>query len=86
MKKYKPIACQLHDHIEHFATLRKVVEINYINDNGEKLLIQSVIKDWINTGEGEFIVIKDNDIRIRFDYILAIDNVDFQSFDSCNIN
>jgi transcriptional antiterminator Rof (Rho-off) len=85
MKEYQPIACQLHDHIEHFATLRKVVDIHYLDDLGKKQFIKSVIKDWINTGYGEFMVLQEKGIKIRFDNILSIDHVDFQSLDNCDI-
>ncbi len=85
MKEYKAIACQLHDHIEHFATLRKLVDIHYLDDFGKRQFIKSVIKDWINIGNGEFVVLKEKEIKIRFDYIISIDNVDFQSFDTCAI-
>lgn len=86
MKKYTPIACQLHDQIEHFATLRKAVDIHYENESGEPEFIQSTIKDWINDGEGEYLIIDKNDTKIRFDRIISIENIEFGSFDSCKIS
>ena len=82
MKEYKPIACQLHDHIEHFATLKKVVVINYLDQLGLQQNIQTIIKNWINTGKGEYIILKENELKIRLDQIVSIDTINFLSFNS----
>jgi len=86
MKEYKPIACHLHDHIEHFATLRKVVNIQYVDSENNTKNIKSIIKDWVNNGNGEFIVLKESDLNIRFDNIVSIDKIDFLSSNVCNLN
>ena len=85
MKTYKPIACHLHDHIEHFATLRKKVMIQYLDNQGSEQSVESIIVDWVNTGEGEYVVLKDNNMRIRFDFLLRVGEIDFRDADSCSV-
>lgn len=71
-KKYVPIDCGYVDIIEHFATLRKPVEIIYLLDNIE-VKLKAVIKTWENTGEAEYMILK-NGLRIRLDHIVSVDS------------
>ncbi|MBT8233902.1 MAG: hypothetical protein HKO66_12935 [Saprospiraceae bacterium] len=83
MEKYKPIACHLHDHIEHFATLRKPVSLSFLNKDGRPQTTITVIKDWVNEDGEEFLLTKE--YKIRFDHILSIDNVCFKDSETCKI-
>ena len=72
MKEYKPISCSFVDLIEHYATLKKPVEIVYDND-GHTVKLISIIKTWDNDGQAEYMLLEDNSEKIRLDKIISID-------------
>lgn len=83
MKDYVPINCELVDYIEHFSTLRREVMILF-GENEKEHKVQAVIKDWVNENGIEYMILSDG-IKIRFDNILRIENIDFRSKTSCRI-
>jgi len=77
MQPYKAISCELVDHIEHFATLKQQVNINYFNDVTKQTeTIKTQIITWQNKGNGEYILLA-NGLWLRMDKINKINNVIF---------
>jgi Rho-binding antiterminator len=74
LNPYKPISCQFHDLIEHFATLKQRVKIAFVD--GENVIQETddIIKNWVNNGDGEFLVLTGYQEAIRLDRIISIDN------------
>lgn len=85
LKKYQPINCDLVDHIEHFATLKKEVAMAYLQNDGQSALINAVIVNWVNIGGEEFVVLNTS-LKVRFDKILKIDQIDFVESKSCQVD
>ena len=74
MSDYTPIACELHDRLESFATLRHVVRIEYVDDNGDVRAAEDRITDvfardgaeYLSTGSG---------LEIRLDRLETVDGI-----------
>lgn len=81
---YIPIDCSFYDNLEAFATTRQAVEINYLDENYEKIIHQKIkIKDLETKNGEEFMsceVIENGEltnekIKIRLDRLLDIDGI-----------
>ena len=78
MKTYKPIACELVDHIEHIATLKTKVTIVFLRDEEEVKLNECRIKSWENRAGVEWLILEDN-LQIRLDELIRINDLDFKN-------
>jgi len=75
MRPYKPVSCDFVDIIEHYATLRTVVNVTYrVNDKSQRT-VSSRILTWENKEGVEYIVLKENHLNIRMDDIVKINDV-----------
>lgn len=81
---YIPIDCSFYDNLEAFATTQQAVEINYLDENYEKIIHQKIkIKDLETKNGEEFMsceVIENGEltnekIKIRLDRLLDIDGI-----------
>ena len=84
-KPYIPINCAFHDYLEHFATLRQLVTIVYIDEKSLKKVVinQAMIVDLTGGRNGEFSHVKfpgGNKI-IRNDYLISVGDVKASDFD-----
>lgn len=71
MEKYHPISCSFVDHIEHFATKRALVFIEYLNSDSRTLYVVDQIKDWRNKAGVEYVILKSG-LEIRMDYLKSV--------------
>jgi Rho-binding antiterminator len=71
-QKYVPIACSFHDVLLDRATRRQPVEIVYRNVDGQERTTTSIIKD-VFTEAGEEFMLLDNEIQIRLDFLVRVD-------------
>lgn len=69
---YRPIACDYVDLVEHYATLRKEIEIVYKNKVGEEVVQHDVVLTWENDGQAEYLITLQG-TRIRLDHIVSLD-------------
>ena len=82
MKNYQPIDCNLYDYIEHFATLRQVVRINYESVHGTSIVLLARITDTHTTTQKEEFLLLDNGSSIRLDRLIQLDQILF-NFGTC---
>jgi Rho-binding antiterminator len=73
---YRPISCDIYDHIEIFAMRKKVVEIEYRDEADQVHQINTRILDTKVANKEEFIVLE-NGQYIRMDYLVRIEDVYF---------
>lgn len=73
-KPYKPVACDLIDQIEIWATYKKPVTIKYKDSEGKVKEITTLLKTWENDGSGEFLV-AEGGLRVRLDEVLGIEGL-----------
>lgn len=85
MKEYKAINCSYYDYIEHFAVLRQVVHIQYLNDSDESSSIKSIILDTKNDGHAEYMIVKNLDQPIRLDRIISIEDKVLADYSNCKL-
>lgn len=69
---YRPISCSFHDILEANATLRKNIEICYLDEQGERVQLHQVITDIYSKDKVEFIKLQ-NGQSIRLDYLITVD-------------
>lgn len=67
---YRPIACDFHDRLEAFATLRRRVRLSL---RGEAASAEGLISDLYTTADKQEFLRLDNGAEIRLDRILAVD-------------
>lgn len=72
MKTYKAISCTYYDYVEHYATLRQVVDILYKDEADKIQSIKSIILDTKNDGNAEYMIVKDVEQPIRLDKLISI--------------
>jgi Rho-binding antiterminator len=70
--KYTPIDCNFYDTLEANAVLRKVVEIEYLDDSGNELQVNSRIVDLFIKEKVEFMKLEIG-LEIRLDYLKSVD-------------
>lgn len=78
---YQPISCDYVDIIEHLATIRKEVEVKYLDESGDSVIQNDILVTWENDGKAEFLITKTGS-RIRLDHIISLDGKMRQN-DSC---
>jgi Rho-binding antiterminator len=73
MEVYKPINCNFHSRLEHFATLGSFCKIQFYTDINEFITVQAIIKNlYTNVGE-EFMELSTGEV-IRLDRIVRVNN------------
>ena len=70
-RPYSPISCDYVDYIEHLATLRQVVDIEYMHDGQPAIGREDIIKTWENESGVEYLYSRKG-LKIRMDDIIAI--------------
>lgn len=70
-KPYRPISCDYVDYIEHLATLKKEVSIQYEEAQGTFCKEGDVLITWKNESGIEYLYTKSG-LKIRLDHIVAI--------------
>ncbi|MGK0388608.1 MAG: Rho-binding antiterminator [Maribacter sp.] len=83
MKEYKAISCTYYDYIEHYATLRQMVNIQYKDEANQLQSIQSIILDTKNNGKAEYIIVKDMEQPIRLDNLVSIEDKKLADYWEC---
>lgn len=68
---YQPISCDYVDYIEHLATFKQEVAINYMDNLKIRTSSKDVLLTWKNEGDGEYLYTK-NKLKIRLDHIVSI--------------
>ena len=68
---YRPLDCSLHDRIEDLATRRRVVPIRFTDDDGPRV-IDDTLADWFVRDGAEFLRTASG-LEIRLDRIVEID-------------
>lgn len=76
MTDYIPINCNLHDHLEACATLRKRCEIIYQQADGRRIETVDIIADIYTRNKEEFAVLGAGEI-IRLDALIEVDELSF---------
>ncbi|MEX2570905.1 MAG: hypothetical protein WD737_06335 [Gemmatimonadota bacterium] len=69
---YIPISCSIHDELLAAATLRRMAEIVYRSDTGDKVTARAKIEDVFARAGAEFLRLGDGS-RIRLDRLLTVD-------------
>jgi len=72
MEVYKPISCSFHDYLEHYATKKSYIGIQYFDDIHAFRNVSAIITD-LQTVNGEEFMLLNTGHRIRFDQIISID-------------
>lgn len=70
--KYQPINCSYYDELEAIATLRKMVEVEYY-DNNLPVKVNNVGINDLFTKESEEFVVLTNGLTIRLDRLIQVD-------------
>lgn len=73
MNDYSPISCTFHDYIEHFITLRKNVDVKFLEYNSEKQVSSKILETYTSPTKEEFMILEDYPIEIRLDKVISID-------------
>lgn len=86
-QKYIPIDCNFYDNLEAFATTQKIVELNYLDENYDKIIHQKIkVKDLETKNKEEFMTfevveelenreVNKQKIKIRLDRLLDINGI-----------
>jgi len=69
--KYKPINCNYYDVLEGYATMRRELNIEYLNDKEELVIEQTRIVDFQTKNKEEFAVLASDKV-IRLDRIQKV--------------
>lgn len=87
-KAYVPINCELHDYLEHFATLGQSIDIVYSDEftRSCEMIKDAVIFDLTGGRNGEFTHIRfpGGERKIRNDYLISINEVKCVDFKEGN--
>ncbi len=81
MTDYIPLNCNLHDHLEALATLRKQCQIVYRQDDNQCTETRDMIVDIYTKNKEEFVVLRAGEV-IRLDALIKVDGISFIGFDS----
>lgn len=80
MTDYIPLNCNLHDHLEALATLRKQCRIVYQQADGRRTETIDIIADVYTRNKEEFVVLGAGEV-IRLDALIEVDGLPFIEFD-----
>ncbi len=83
-KPYKAIDCAFHDELEAAAIRRKKCSIHFLNQSDRKERYEGRILDFYIKDKIEYMVLED-DLVIRLDQIISLDNKINPSESSCGI-
>lgn len=75
-QKYSRVNCKLVDWVEHYATKKQVIDIEYMDDNGHEQKRTTIIKSWINKDEAEYLIAGPDQLEIRLDRIKKLGRID----------
>lgn len=73
MNSYSPINCSFYDLIEHYAVLRKVIDIEFLDPEGGNRLLHTRILDTRHGEDGEYVLLEAEKILVRMDQLIALD-------------
>lgn len=71
INSYTPIDCGFHDELLTLATLQKVCDIVYKNEDKNTVSTSNKIQDVFSKGKEEFLQLA-NGVTIRLDYIISV--------------
>ena len=72
---YKPISCEFHDILEATATTRKVVDLQFVDDEGTLQSRSARIVDVYSRDAAEYISLSSGE-TVRLDRLRAVDRVE----------
>lgn len=78
---YHPINCEFHDVLESNATLRRMVEIRYLDEQGAPQVRQARIVDLPSEGGIEYLQL-DSGERIRLDRLQSVGGQQLADYDA----
>lgn len=84
MTDYHPINCSYYDELEAIATLKKVVTIVYIDEQGEQVDATTRITNLFTRNKEEFMVLE-NGIQFRLDRLVSADEKVAIKGDACSL-
>ena len=73
-EKYIPIDCNFYDRIEAAIVLRKVVQLQYLEEQDQKVTIDTPLADTQTKNGAEFLILPSGK-AIRMDQIVSLDGV-----------
>lgn len=79
MKKYQPISCSFHDHLEAWATTQADCKIKFRDSRKKDCSVTGKIKDIYTRNGIEFMVI-DNGTKIRLDQLIHVNGKHLQNY------
>ena len=71
MKDYEPIACAVHDQLEHHAIRHTLCRIRYLDDDAA-VIVNDRIADIVTEQGAEYLILEKSGLRIRLDLIQSI--------------
>lgn len=71
---YKPISCDYVDYIEHLATLKQEVVLQYSDDGKLKVKSKDKITTWKNEAGIEYLF-TESGLKIRLDHLVSINGL-----------
>lgn len=84
MTDYHPINCSYYDELEAIATLKKVVTIVYLDEQGEQVDATTRITNLFTRNKEEFMVLE-NGIQFRLDRLVSADGKVAIKGDACSL-
>jgi len=79
---YTPISCDIYDHLEIWSMRRSHCRIIYM-DGEHELCIQGQIDNLQTKDSVEYLIM--NDLSIRLDMVISINDLKFRDSPTCNI-
>ena len=70
---YQPINCNYYDELEAIAVRRRLVEIQYLDLEGNQQEVNTRIVDFRTANKEEFAILE-NGLEIRLDRLVQVDN------------
>lgn len=74
---YIPISCHFYDRLEAWSTLKKKVEIKYVNSEGKVLTTTGHINDLRTRQKIEYLELE-NGLEIRLDQLIEVDGYELK--------
>ncbi len=71
-KQYQCVGCAFYDELEMYATLKKMVGIEYVDANGTTESIKTIIKDILTKKDKAEYLVTNEGLEIRLDKILSV--------------
>jgi len=79
---YKTISCSFYDLLLEKATLKEKVQITYKVNKAPETTVSAIIVDVYTKSKEEFLKL-DNDLIIRLDHIISVDDKNITDFINC---